>query len=186
MKKLTLLVFLLSAVFYSSAQSVQVVDATITPAPLLTLEENGTGTGCITLVETTGTDVPQEAFAGFPNVTVSISMQDIELTAADVSGITGPLLNYFSVTYNASNDVLRFTQNAVIPGGTSAQACFPITVVQNSTAVQSNNGFNANINASGGTTDAPGSASVYTYTSANGSPLVDDVASTNEDSPVVI
>lgn len=156
MKKLTLLVFLLSAVFYSSAQSVQVVQATIAPAPLATLEENGTGIGCVTLVETSGTDVPQESFVGIPNVTISISMLYIELTAADVSGITGPLLDYFSVTYDASIKVLRFRQSALIPGSTNVQVCFPITVVQNSTAVQSNNGFNANINATGGTTDAPG------------------------------
>ena len=187
MKKLGLLVFFLSVVFYTNAQtsSVALPSATINPKPLAALENNGTGTGYVSFAESSSADVPAESFVGIPNVTISVNLQYIELTNDDISAITGSLLDYFNVSYDAPSKILTFTQKVLIPGDQFAEVFFPITVTQNSTQAESLNGINANINATSANTNAQGNAGQFTYTL----PVVDildDVQTTDEDTSVVI
>jgi len=185
MKKIILIILFLSIINLGNAQSVSLPAATITPAPLESVENNGTGVGGFTFAESSGVDVPASAF-GMPNVTVSVNLQYIELTAADVNGITGTLLDHFTVTYDQGNNKITFEQNSIIPGDWFASVNFPITVVQNSTQAEAYNGFNANIAAIDGSTNAQGNASVFTYTIAILPDAVDDAVTTNEDTPVVV
>lgn len=164
MKKSILLLMLLFAVFTVSSQSVALPEANISPAPLDVVENNGTGVASFKFGESSGLDVPVESFPGIPNVTISVSLQYIELTDADISEIKGTLLKYFSVSYNAASKVLIFSQKTVIPGDSGAEVSFPITVTKNSTKTQSYNGFNANINATDVKTNARGNAAADTYT----------------------
>lgn len=164
MKKRILVLFFLFAVVTVNAQSVSLSEATINPAPLDVLDNNGTGVASFRFGESTGLEVPAESFPGISNVNISVSLQYIALTEADVSEIKGTLLKYFSVSYNEASKVLSFSQNVVIPGGTVAEVSFPITVTQNSTKAQSYNVFNANINATDGRTKANGNAVVETFT----------------------
>ncbi|WP_397446185.1 Ig-like domain-containing protein [Polaribacter sp. R77954] len=186
-KKIVLLVFFLSTIFYSSAQSVTVAQATLTPAPLQAVENNGVGNGCITLVETSSLPVPAESAPGVPNVTITINFRYIKLTDDDVSAVSGSMLNYFSVAYDAVANIMTFTQNAQIPGDGFGIACFPITVIQNSTPAESFNGYSAIISGTDPVTNATGNSTVYTFTSASTIPdVTDDIVSVNEDTPKII
>ncbi|WP_299060350.1 Ig-like domain-containing protein [uncultured Polaribacter sp.] len=183
MKKSILLLALLFAIFTVNSQSVSLPQATINPAPLAAVENNGTGVAGFTFAESSGVAVPVESFPGIPNVTISVNLQYINLTGADINGITGTLLNYFSVAYNAGTNIMTFTQNAIIPGDASAAVSFPITVIQNSVQGDSFNGLNANINATDANTNAQGNAAVFTYT--NSLPIaVDDPANVDEDDTI--
>ena len=153
--------FLCSLVTY--AQTVTVSGANIAPDPLDGIALNGEGTGTFTFTENDGIATPASAF-GMPNVTISISFQYVELTDADVAGISGTLLSYFTVSYDATNNVLLFQQSSEIPASFSGNISMPLTVTQNSTENQSFNGFNVNIAAIDGPTDAPGSTAFFTHT----------------------
>ena len=164
MKKIILpliFTFLCSLVTYG--QTVTVSDANIAPDPLDGISLNGEGIGTFTFTENDGVAAPASAF-GMPNVTISISLQYVELTDADVAGITGTVLSYFTVRYDAGNNVLVFEQSSDIPASFSGNVSMPLTVIQNSTENQSFNGFNVNIAAIDGPTEAPGSTAFFTHT----------------------
>ncbi|WP_208997336.1 DUF7507 domain-containing protein, partial [Patiriisocius marinistellae] len=164
MKKLAFLAMFFIAGFTGFSQSVSLPEATINPAPLESLENNGTGVAGFTFAESSGIDVPASAF-GLPNVTISVNLQYIELTNGDINGITGTLLNYFDVSYDAITNIITFQQSTLIPGDAFASIQIPITVIQNSSQQEAFNGFNANIAAIDRDTNAEGNAATFTYTS---------------------
>tara|TARA_R110002012_G_scaffold311141_1_gene520411 strand:- start:2418 stop:5834 length:3417 start_codon:yes stop_codon:yes gene_type:complete len=164
MKKILLsLIFTVLCTLVAYGQTVTVTGANITPDPLDGISLNGEGIGTFTFTENDGVAAPASAF-GMPNVTISISLQYVELTDADVAGITGTVLSYFTVSYDAGNNVLVFQQSSEIPASFSGNISMPLTVTQNSTENQSFNGFNVNIAAIDGPTDAPGSTAFFTHT----------------------
>ncbi len=163
--KINLALFLLLGSFISlNAQSVSLPEATITPAPLDLLENNGTGIGCFTFVESSGIDVPAESFPGMANVSMSMNLQFVALTNNDISGINGTLLEYFTPSYNPGANIITFTQNQMIPADLNASVCIDLTVTQNSSQAQAFNGFNVNISATDGSTNAEGNAGIFTFT----------------------
>ena len=164
MKKFQLsLIFIFLCTLVVYGQTVTVTGADVTPDPLDGIALNGEGIGTFTFTENDGVAAPASAF-GMPNVTITISLQYVELTDADVTGITGTVLSYFTVSYDAVNKLLYFYQSAEIPAGFSGNISMPLTVTQNSTENQSFNGFNVNIAAIDGPTDAPGSTAFFTHT----------------------
>ncbi|AWH74819.1 hypothetical protein DCS32_11815 [Dokdonia sp. Dokd-P16] len=162
-KNLLPLIFTFLCTLVAYGQTVTVTEANITPDPLDGIALNGEGIGTFTFTENDGIAAPASAF-GMPNVTISISLQYVELTDADVAGITGTVLSYFTVSYDAGNNVLVFQQSSEIPASFSGNISMPLTVTQNSTENQSFNGFNVNIAAIDGPTDAPGSTAFFTHT----------------------
>ncbi len=164
MKKLAFLAMFFIAGYTGFSQSVSLPEATINPAPLSTIENNGTGVAGFSFAESSGINVPA-SFLGGPNVTISVNFQYIELTDGDVTAITGTLLNYFTPSYDAGSNILTFLQNTEIPGDEFATVQMPITVIQNSSQQEAFNGFNANIAAIDGNTNAAGNAATFTYTS---------------------
>ncbi len=167
-KKLILTIVFLAITVILNAQSVSVFRAVISPTPLQPVEQNGTGIGEIWMGELSGQPVPATVnnLGTVPNVYIGVSLQYIELTNGAVSGITGNMLDYFTVNYDATQNVIQFVQSQEIPAETLLKAFFPITVIQNSTQAEALNGYNTNISAIDGNTDASGSSSVYTYTQA--------------------
>jgi hypothetical protein len=155
--------FICAISFNSIAQSVSLPQASLSATPLPTVENFGTATGSIVLSETSGTNVPSQAF-GEPNVTVSIDLQYIELRDHDVTMISGEGMDYFSASYDVNTNILLLSQKTIIPGDWSGAIDFPIAVIQNSTQPESFNGFNANIAAIDAGTNAEGNASIFTYT----------------------
>lgn len=149
--------------FTSNAQSVSLPQASLTAAPMGTLENNGNAIGELNFSETSGVDVPSTA-AGQPNLRISINFQYVELSEADVDQITGSLLDYFTPYYDVEMNLLIFNQNSDIPGDWSGSVAFPMDVTQNSTQSESFNGFNANISAIDSNTNAEGNASIFTFT----------------------
>ena len=162
-KNLLPLIFTFLCTLVTYGQTVTVTEANITPDPLDGIALNGEGIGTFIFTENDGVAAPASAF-GMPNVTITISLQYVELTDADVTGITGTVLSYFTVSYDAVNKLLYFYQSAEIPAGFSGNISMPLTVTQNSTENQSFNGFNVNIAAIDGPTDAPGSTAFFTHT----------------------
>ncbi|GER61052.1 hypothetical protein ULMA_31600 [Patiriisocius marinus] len=145
------------------AQSVSLPQANINPAPMQSVANDGTGVGEFTFAESSGIAVQATAF-GMPNVSISVNLQYVELTDADVNGITGTLLDYFTVSYNAASNIILFQQSTEIPGDWFGSVAMPFTVVQNSSQQEAFNGFNANIASIDGVTNAEGNAAVFTYT----------------------
>ena len=166
MKKVAIIIMILTAGFVGHAQSVSLPQANIDPAPLEAVQNNGTGVASFTFAESSGINVPAIAF-GMPNVTISVNLQFIELTNFDASLVTGTLLNFFTVSYDSVTNILLFEQSVEIPGDSFGSVEFPITVIQNSLQSQALNGFNANIASIDGMTNAEGNASVFTYTTGN-------------------
>ncbi len=155
--------FICAISFNSIAQSVSLPQASLSATPLPTVENSGTATGSIVISETSGTNVPSQAF-GEPNVTVSIDFQYVELRDQDVNLLTGEGMQYFSASYDQNTNILLLSQKDIIPGDWSGSINFPIAVIQNSTQPESFNGFNANIAAIDASTNAEGNASIFTYT----------------------
>ncbi|WP_299060347.1 PorP/SprF family type IX secretion system membrane protein [uncultured Polaribacter sp.] len=146
MKKLGLLVFFLGAVLFVNAQSVGLADPMIT-APLNAIENSVVGIkdgdAGFRFIESGGLEIPAQSAPGVANVTISVNFQRIKLTSDDVTSISGTLLNYFSANYNVANNILTFTQNAMIPADGFGDILFPISVIQNSTQAETLNGFEA-------------------------------------------
>ncbi len=149
--------------FNISAQSIALPAANLSQAPLGTVENNGAGIASFTFSESSGLEVPSEAF-GLPNISISVDLNYVELQDKNVNTITGSLLDYFTVSYDDLTSILLFKQTIAIPGDWIGTVHFPIYVIQNSTELESYNGFNANISAIDGKTDAVGHAAIYTYT----------------------
>ncbi|WP_151895381.1 hypothetical protein, partial [Patiriisocius marinistellae] len=166
MKKLLLIVSICLISFVGFSQSVSLPQANINPAPLESIALNGTGVGEFTFAESSGIAVQPTAF-GMPNVTVSVNFQYVELTDGNIAGISGTLLDYFVPSYDALTNILVFQQTSEIPGDWFGSVSMPLTVIQNSTQEQAFNGFNANIAAIDGVTNAEGNAAVFTYTTSN-------------------
>ncbi|WP_298323883.1 gliding motility-associated C-terminal domain-containing protein [uncultured Dokdonia sp.] len=173
MKKILIIVIIFTLSFTSFGQSVSIPEANINPAPLETLELNGTGTGSFILAESSGLEVPAlDPDTGSPNVVIEVIFQLVELTDGDTSAITGTLLNYFIPSYDAISNVLTLSQYATIAGDDFGSLTFPITVIENSSQEDANNGFQTIISASDNNTFAGGSASIFTYTADNNLSLI--------------
>lgn len=157
------LLFLLFSILSAEAQSVSLTQASITPAPLGTLENNGNGIGSILFVESSGTAVPAIS-SNNPNVSLNIQFQYVKLKNGDVNTITGSVLDYFIPTYDEQSNQLLLEQSNEIPGDWSGIINFPIDVIQNSNQEDSLNGFDATISALDENTNAEGNASIFTYT----------------------
>lgn len=156
--------FLLLIASLASAQTVMVSNASVSPSPLASFQNNGAGVATLTFTESLRIAVPASSIAGLPTTIVSLSMQYIRPKNLDLTLISGTASQYFTVSYNPSTEVLRFKQSALIPANFSGTFIIPIEVTQNSTVGQSYNGFNANIAVISGTATAPGSSYNFTYT----------------------
>lgn len=168
--KNTLTYFIIAVLSFASfnayAQSIAISEASLSESPLGTVENNGSAIATINLVESSGVNVRSLA-ANSSNVKINVSLKYLELTDADVSQITGSGMDYFTVTYDEDIDVLRFSQNDVIPGDWYGSISFPVTVTQNSTKEESYNGLYANIYSMHSKTNSEGNASVFTNTEAS-------------------
>lgn len=167
MKKIYALFIFCTAIctftFVSFGQSVLLPESSLSVTPMGTVENNGTAMAEFLFAETSGVDVPENAF-GEPNVTINVNLQYVALSNLDISQITGTILDYFTAAYNSSENILTFTQSEIIPADWNGFANFPISVTQNSSQSESYNGFNANIAALDAGTNAMGNSSVFTYT----------------------
>lgn len=157
------LVFTLFVSTLSFAQSVSLPQATLSNVPMGTVENKGTAIGSIIFVEASGANVPATA-NGLPNVTITINFQYVALTDSDLNFASGPLLEYFTPTYNEDTNILLLEQSNIIPGDWNGNLDFSIDAIQNSTQEESLNGFSAIIDAVDEGTNAEGDTSVYTYT----------------------
>ncbi len=193
-KKITFLLLLLGGVYSGFSQSVNLIDALIDPAPLPSVQANGTGTAEFRLQETSGTSVTSPVFGVLPNVTITVDLGDFidlpngvaslgDITITDVN--TGSdASSLFTTTYDGTNRILRFEQNSIsIEADANIIFTFPIKVIQNSSESEISNGFNANIAALGPNTNAEGNAAFFTWTS-NTTVGVNDVANTYEGDPI--
>ncbi len=158
--------------FSGNAQSVSLPEAQLSVAPMGSLENNGSAMASFSFSESSGVDVPSSINNGV-NVKIAVSLKYLELTNADVSQVTGNLLDYFEVSYNEVNDVLRFVQTNDIPGDWYGKVTFPVSVTQNSTREESYNGFYANILALDSKTNGQGNTSIFTSTDASVLEVVD-------------
>ena len=79
MRNFTILMVFLTVTILGYGQSVSLPQASITPAPLASVQSNGTGVASFTFAESSGADVPATAF-GLPNITISVNLQLVELT----------------------------------------------------------------------------------------------------------
>ena len=170
--------FLFYSIGILNAQSVEIPSASINPTPLPTIEENGQGEISFSLVETAGVAVPA-TFSTLINISITVDFQNITLTSGDVSLITGSLLEFFNVSFNATDNILKLEQKEVFPAFSGAVIKIPITVTNNTSNLESGNGFNANIVALDPNTNAEGSSSIFTFTQrTNSTNAVDDVNET--------
>ncbi|WP_299106785.1 gliding motility-associated C-terminal domain-containing protein [uncultured Tenacibaculum sp.] len=169
-KLMTFLLLIFNQVGY--AQSVNLQDGMISPAPLATLENSGEGIASFKIQETSGTEVNTPVFGGLPNVTISVDLGSyIALKDGDVSLITGTsdgidVISLFDISYSPSTNILTFNQKENFPADMVEEISFPIVVTQNSTREENFNGFIANIAARGPMTNAIGDTSFFTFTSS--------------------
>ncbi len=165
-KKIGMFFLLLGMTVLTNAQSVSLTSPLLFAAPMDALESNGATSASFTFVESSSIAVPAEAL-GVPNTTISVNMQYVELTDADVNLITGTILNHFDVSYNVITKILLFEQKNTIPGDWFGTVSFPVTVIANSSVYESFNGFDAHILAMDSGTNTDGDVSIHTYTSTN-------------------
>ena len=184
MKKI-IIPILLFVVSFATAQTVTVSNALVTPSPMAALENDGAGIATLTFKESLGVDVPATSLATFPTTTVSLSMQYIQPKDLDLTQITGTAMQYFTVSFNASTEGLRFKQSALIPANFEGTVIIPVEVITNSTSAESFNGFNANIAVISGLATAPGHSSYFTYT-LDAIDLNADTAIVNEGGSILI
>jgi len=144
---------------------VSMTNPLITPAPLDRVEDGGEGIVTFRLQETFGGVAPASDMFGEYNLQISVELNKLALKNDDISLMSGELLNYFTVTYNAVDKRIIFRQRADYPALTEARIDIPVTVLENAAATDvSLNGFNANISANDIDTTADGSASSFTFT----------------------
>jgi len=148
-----------------SAAYVSLTNPKIAPGPLDPIERNGVGVITFGMVETLNAAAPATDTLGETNMQISLEMNKLALTGANVANITGTLLTYFSVSYDAGGNRLTFTQTTEFPGFGDANVTIPVDVTANSASSDSSlNGFNANISAADADTTADGNAAEFTYT----------------------
>jgi len=144
---------------------VSITNPSITPTPLNTVENHGEGIATFSLQETFGGTAPAIDSTGNHNIEVSVNLNKLKLTNEDVSQMSGSLLDYFTVTYNASEHKIIFNQKTDYPSFQEATVDIPVTVVENSTATDvSLNGFNVNMSANDSDTIPGIGGSSFTYT----------------------
>ena len=118
------------------AQSIALPSSSLSQDPLGTVENSGAGIASFTFAETSGLDVPGQAF-NQPNVSISVDLNYVVLKDNNVNTITGNLLDYFAVSYDEATSILLFRQKNTIPGDWTGAINFPIRVIQNSTEIES-------------------------------------------------
>ncbi|APD07727.1 thrombospondin-1 [Flavobacteriaceae bacterium UJ101] len=149
-----------------SGQAVQASNALISPVPLNTVENKGTGLASFTFHETSGVAAPASTNFG-ANILIQIDMANVDLQDQDTSLITGDLLEYFTVSYDSNTNNISFMQKAEYPASKNTVVRIPIAVTGNTVEAVSQNGFNVNLTALDPDTDAQGNTSRFTYTEAN-------------------
>lgn len=148
-----------------SAAFVSLTNPGISPAPLDSVVDNGIGNIVFGLSETSDSMAPATDAFGEPNIKISVELSKLNLIDNDISLISGTLMNYFSVSYNATDLRLTFTQTADFPGFEGANVVIPVSVTADSVSTDNSlNGFNANISAGDVGTTTDGSASEFTFT----------------------
>ena len=188
-RKITFLITLLCCVQIGYSQSVNLTDASISPAPLPSVQANGSGEASFRLQETSGSPVSSPVFGGQPNVTITVDLGEwIALlngvtslsTITIVDEVSGDdRSSIFTTSYDEKSHILIFEQTGEdIPDDANILFTFPIKVIQNSSQAEANNGFNANINALGSDTNAQGNAAFFTWTT-NTTTAVNDILNTN-------
>ncbi|SEC55837.1 VCBS repeat-containing protein [Tenacibaculum sp. MAR_2009_124] len=188
--KITFLIMFLCCIHLGYSQSVNLTDALISPAPLPSVQANGSGTAEFRLQETSGSPVSSPVFGSLPNVTITVDLGDfIDLPngVVSLSDITiedsfdgTDMSGLFTMTYDGTSSILKFEQtNNNIPADANIKFTFPVKVVQNSSESEVSNGFNANIAALGSDTNAEGNAAFFTWTT-NTTTAVNDISNTYE------
>ena len=115
-----------------------ITNAQINPKPLDYL---GTGQIGFKLVEEGGRGVPATDLSGKPMCQFNVEMRYVTLENKNISNVTGSVLRYFDVTFNATQNRVYFKQKKDIPGNLVASADIAIDVTQSSTSAEKNNGF---------------------------------------------
>ncbi len=136
-------------------------NAKIFPMPLPS--EGGSGVIGFDFVEMSGSLVTLGTGQAV-NGTIVVDMTKITLGNAGLSGVSGELLNYFDVQFDASSNRLIFEQIAQIDGFESAKVEIPVKVIENSQSTDNDlNGFSISVSATDSQT-VVGDKVVETYT----------------------
>lgn len=149
---------MIATTFFSAATlagQIVVGNAAIADAPMPAA--GGVSEISFNFVEMSG----QTVEAGDIALTVSLDGITVDNGAASVSG---SLLQYFDVDFNAASNTLLFTQQSDIDGFASGDAYISIEVTSNSSASNSSNGFEVSVNALSQETIAGKSIQSYTFT----------------------
>jgi hypothetical protein len=150
----------------------------ISPAPLIPVENNGTGTASFN-VGNSGSSVldlmgnPARAM----ELTVTLSYGEPDVAdptnqAQVIASMSGTFLSYFTWTYNHATKTFSGVQNQNIPGGISAvgNINIPYRVTTNSDMALPQNGFNCNLTpppyTNGVNSTGDDAVSSYTWTSS--------------------
>ena len=150
-------------------------NAIISPAPLLPVEFNGTGTFTFQAGNNGGDTLPFPPPAGNPmGLEISLgngvpNVADPNDPAQALTAISGPLLTYFNFTYNPLNRTYTGTQKAPIPAFGTFQAAIQYRLTANTFIGSPFNGANVNVQPPGFTNPQPtdnDQASSYTYVEA--------------------
>ena len=148
-----------------SAAFISLTSPTVSPKPLQRVEASGTGVVSFSMQETSDGIAPAKDMFGESNIKISVEFNKLALTGADVSGITGDMMDYFEAKYNADAKRLTLLQIKDYPAFGSATINIPVTVTENSLVTDNSlNGFNANISANDADTTAAGNAAEFTFT----------------------
>lgn len=98
------------------------------------------------------------------DVSLTVDLQGITLDESDISSISGSMLNYFNVSFNASANQLVFNQVDNVAGLASGVVYIPIEVTESSSREDSDNGFEVYVNALDSRTIIGETVESYTYT----------------------
>jgi len=136
----------------------------ISPAPLQTVEENGEGHASFSITENFGGTAPATNVFNEPSTVLIVTFANLTLKDADVSLISGPLLDYYTPTFDAAQNKLIFNQTADIPMLTTFDVDIPIAVTANTSQENPNNLIEVNIQTNSNVVTSDGFSKSFTYT----------------------
>jgi hypothetical protein len=145
MKKTLLIVYLIFASFFASAQSYNpfVNQGTVSPAPLAPVEFNGTGILSFN-VGNSGSSSLQ--LVKNQEMTLIITLSNgIPDNADPLAAMGGSWLNYFTWTYDAGITSYRGLQSREILENTSGDITISYKTIKNTLLSRASNGFNVNL-----------------------------------------
>ena len=166
MKKLHFIIVFLSGLLAVNAQSVDVSYTGITPAPLQTVENLGTGIATFSFGDSSG--LASHFVVGDSNISIDLNLLNIKLLSENTAFVSGTILDYFDVSYDAALKILTFSQKATYPALTVVYGEFPIQVSQDTSQAEVSNGFVATVSSSNPLIQTSGlNTSINTFTDTN-------------------